>query len=363
MASRRTFSPEWASAPGETIKDVLDERGIAAARFADMLGEPPELLHDLFIGSRPITIELARRLRDTLGGSVEFWMQRDLQYRADSERFANEAWLRKLPLKDMVQYGWLPGEEGIDPLSACLDFFGVDSVRQWSHLDNHLLRGVALRASESYPSEGASLAAWLRRGEVVANGMPTGSWDPVKVEQAIVDSRVLTREQDPQRFLPALQERFGPYGLTVVAERAPSGCRASGAAWFRSNDQAVVLLSFRYLSDDHFWFTFFHEVAHLILHGDERVYVDNEDDVESQQETEANQYAQRVLVPLTARRQLQETTLSHRALIRFARDVGVSPGVVVGQLQYEGRVPRDHFNDLKRGYHWSEPSVIRAGRV
>jgi hypothetical protein len=33
-----------------------------------------------------------------------------------------------------------------------------------------------------------------------------------------------------------------------------------------SPNKAMVILSFRYLSDDHFWFTFFHEIAHLLLH-------------------------------------------------------------------------------------------------
>jgi hypothetical protein len=35
----------------------------------------------------------------------------------------------------------------------------------------------------------------------------------------------------------------------------------------------------------------------------------------------------------------------------------------VGQLQHERRVPMDRFNDLKRRYHWSESSVIKAGRA
>ena len=64
---------------------------------------------DLLRGRSTITIAIARRLAGSLGGSVEFWMSRDYQYRENSSRVeeVERTWLRQLLLGDMVKFGWL----------------------------------------------------------------------------------------------------------------------------------------------------------------------------------------------------------------------------------------------------------------
>jgi hypothetical protein len=42
-----------------------------------------------------------------------------------------------------------------------------------------------------------------------------------------------------------------------------------------------------------------------------------------------------------------------RAIVRFAKRVGIAPGIIVGQLQHYDRIPRNYFNGLKRRYQWS----------
>jgi Zn-dependent peptidase ImmA (M78 family) len=115
-----------------------------------------------------------------------------------------------------------------------------------------------------------------------------------------------------------------------------------------------LLLSFRYLSDDHFWFTFFHEAAHLLLHGPNALFLEAPDVLNSEQEQEANDFAARTLIPQTFGSELSRLRLTHEDLIRFARRVGVSPGIVAGQLQHQGRLRRDQMNRLKRRFEWSD---------
>lgn len=86
MAGNKSFCPDWASPPGDTIVDVLQERGVSIAEFADQIGQPRRNVGDLLDGRTAITISLARQLHQVLGASVEFWMARDLQYREDIER-------------------------------------------------------------------------------------------------------------------------------------------------------------------------------------------------------------------------------------------------------------------------------------
>ena len=165
-------------------------------------------------------------------------------------------------------------------------------------------------------------------------------------------ARRLTSEKDPNRFLPALRELCTAAGVAVAIVRAPQGCRASGATRFISPDRALLLLSFRYLSDDQFWFTFFHEAGHLLLHGHDNVFVEGLDVQSEKQEREASDFAERVLIPAEFRDEFLGLPPEMRAIMRFAKKIGIAPGIVVGQLQHYQRIRRNHFNGLKRRFQW-----------
>ncbi len=143
-------------------------------------------------------------------------------------------------------------------------------------------------------------------------------------------------------------------GVAVVILRAPTGCKASGATRFHSPDKALLLLSFRYLSDDHFWFTFFHEAGHLLLHGEKGFFLEGVDTLSTDKEEEANDFAVHTLVPPAFQKALLNLRNNARTVIRFAMQVGISPGIVVGQLQHLGHIRRDQLNRLKRRYIWEE---------
>ena len=111
----------------------------------------------------------------------------------------------------------------------------------------------------------------------------------------------------------------------------------------------MIQLSCRYKSDDHFWFTFFHECGHILLHGKKEGFIEGKD-VSTKEEEEANDFAANHLIPRQALAGLmRERPLSEKRLVEFAAQVGVSPGIVVGQLQKRKRlVPVTQLNKLKR---------------
>jgi hypothetical protein len=47
-----------------------------------------------------------------------------------------------------------------------------------------------------------------------------------------------------------------------------------------------------------------------------------------------------------------QAPFSKAAICRFADDVGIAPGIVVGQLQHKGLLPTTHCKDLKVRYQW-----------
>ncbi len=357
MLSTQEFSPSWASAPGDTISDVLRERSLSETEFAQQMGHTPDDVQDLLQGRATITLAVARRLERVIGASVEFWMSRDYQYRQDIARLnaTNEEWITELPVGDMIKFGWLgPVPHPTDEVAACLRFFGVPSVSAWREAYAGLHQMAAFRTSPSLDSRPASVAAWLRRGEIEAGEIECDPWDPKRFQESILHIRSLTREKNPDRFIPKLQKYCAESGVAVAIVRYPSGCRASGATRFLSRDKALLLLSFRYLTDDHFWFTFFHEAGHLLLHGEKAFFLEGADMPSTTEEDEANEFAASTLIPSEFKRELLALRADAIKVIRFARRVGVSPGIVVGQLQHLGRIRHDQLNRLKRRYRWED---------
>ena len=352
-----TFDPDWASPPGDTIADILHVRGMSVDDLANETGASPTTIDSVIQGRETITIGLARSLERAIGASREFWISRDFQYRRQAANLtgASEAWIRKIPISDMIRFGWLktapcPSEE----VTECLRFFDVPSVQAWYDKYDAVLEVVAFRKSQTFDSWPGATAVWLRQGEIEGEKVECAQWDRDGFSASLLEIRRLTRIKQPRIFLPRLQRVAAAHGVAVVIVRLPAGCRASGATRFLATPKkkALVLLSFRHLSDDHFWFSFFHEAAHLLLHGDKKWILEGTGGTADDQEREANDFAANVLIPSAFREAFWTLRPNTRQVIRFARQIGISPGIVVGQMQHHGLVDYSQLNGLKRRYRW-----------
>jgi Zn-dependent peptidase ImmA (M78 family) len=105
------------------------------------------------------------------------------------------------------------------------------------------------------------------------------------------------------------------------------------------------------LSDDHFWFTFFHEAGHLLLHGENGFFLEGIESSTTAEE-EANEFAAQILIPPEFQDELAQLRAKIYEVSRFARRLGVSPGIVVGQLQHLRKIRHNQLNGLKRRYTW-----------
>lgn len=363
MRHKDDFQPDWVSAPGETIADILEERSITQVEFAQETGLTLEQTGQLLQGHARITSKIAQQLAAVLGGTAAFWLNRESQYRHDLARLHREVreaaageWLSELPLKEMLKFGWLSGflSRTESKEVACLQFFGVPDVTAWREKCRGMLQNAAFRTSPSFASRPGAVAAWLRQGEIEAESIDCEPWDGTRFQLALTHIRRLTWKKQPSAFVPGLQKQCAECGVAVVIVRSPSGCRASGATRFLSPNKALLLLSVRYLSDDHFWFTFFHEAGHLLLHSKSTLFLEGRDIFPTKEEGEANEFAARVLIPDEFRGALLDLRVDGRQVIRFAKAVGVSPGIVVGQLQHLGRFKLSQLNNLKRRFEWTD---------
>ena len=127
-----------------------------------------------------------------------------------------------------------------------------------------------------------------------------------------------------------------------------------GAARHGAPDKAMILMSFRHRADDHFWFTLFHEIGHLLLH-EASSFVDVEGmEGDDPCEKEANDFPAAMIVPPNREAELLSLRLNDNAIRRFAVSLGVAPGLILGQLQHRGILPPGALHKLRRNWTWDQ---------
>ena len=347
--------------PGDTISDVLEEKRISFSDFAEMLGGSQGFADSLIRGEARITQNLASRLSEILGASPGFWIRREQMY-VEFLELANSPlsetdsqWLSELPVSSMQNYGWIPKSRSpARNLINCLNFFDVSSVSSWRDIYKSTPDLAKFRTSQAFSPQLGAVAAWIKQCETEAEYVDCLSWNRDKFIGSLPDIKALTLESDPSIFIPELQRICSDCGVAVVIAKTPAGCQASGATKFLSPNKALLMLSFRYLSDDHFWFTFFHEAGHLILHGEDAVFVEGGEGCDDAREREANEFSQNFLIPPEAAHELPALKDNLRGVMKLAKRLGISPGIVVGQLQHKGIIKPYHMQKLKVRYRWSE---------
>jgi len=274
MNTQDQFVSDWCSSPSASIIGLMTQSGKTLEDLSCCVGDK---ILDVISNGTSLDRELAEALANHLGGSVRFWLRRDeaFQEQRSLPKLPDEnEWVKSLPYAEMARLGWLPATRSLDEkVENSLDFFDCDNLREWQLRYESTISRVAFRTAYAFENDATATLAWLRRGEQIALSREIVDFDPDRLLTQIPDLKALCRRAKPIEFLPRLTGLLAESGVGFAVVRAPKGCRASGATRVNSGNKAILQLSFRYLSDDHFWFTLFHEIGHLVLHRETQMFL------------------------------------------------------------------------------------------
>jgi len=360
---KNQYKPNYAVLPGEVLMDELELREMSQQELSKRTGLSAKHIVSIVKGKAPITPETALKFERTIGMPANYWLNLESNYQEIKARLAEEErlesdlnWLKRVPVTAMAKFGWvLRHRDRKDQLKEVLKFFGIASVDQWDDMWPRL--SVAYRQSNQNTVFPEAVSAWLRKGELEAAEIHCAPYNKQKFRQALDQIRALT-DMPPQEFVPKMQALCAEAGVAVVFVPSLPKTGVSGATrWVHSN-KAVIQLSLRYRSNDHLWFTFFHEAGHILLHGKKDLFIERtnkgNNGLDEEKEAEANHFAQNELIPSRALDKFIQGGGWTKAAIRaFANQVGIAPGIVVGQLQHRGVLDYQYCNDLKYFYKWN----------
>jgi HTH-type transcriptional regulator / antitoxin HigA len=351
------FSPDWVSPPGDTIADILEEREWKQTDFAERMGQTPKHISQLLNGKATITEETALKLESVLGSTASFWLNREVQYRESLARQEEMKkiiswipWMERFPIKDLMKNEILPIRRYDDAqkpfiVKELLQFFGVASPDGWE--SRYVRMEVAFRRTRKEQSNICAISSWIRKGEIIAEMMDGPAYDRAKFEKALKNIRALTK-LPASKFESQLRKLCFDSGIALVLIPAIPQSHVSGIARWLNPHKPLIQMSLYGKTNDRFWFTFFHEAAHILMHDKKDVFLDEFDGarISSKEEFQADNWASDYLIPPAKASELTSLN-SKESIINFSSKIDIHPAIVVGRLQHEKRIPFSRYSDLK----------------
>jgi len=369
MAIKQELHSDLAVPPGEYLEEVIGELGMTKDELARRMGRPASKLSAIFNGTKAITPDTAMQLEKVVGVPANIWLGLESEYRLTLARKSEEEQLtEEIKLLTPFCYSELAKLGFVKKLSARREkvrelqrFFGVaslDSVLEVRRYQAAFRVGKAGTA----PTKPHAVASWLRMGELRAREVVCRLFDRAQLVSSLDKIRAMTLMQ-PEEFQGRLTKLLAKCGVALVISPHFAGTKAHGATFWLDRDKAVLMLTIRGRWADIFWFSLFHELGHILLHGRRDIFIENESFSAEQQvrEEEADAFARDVLIsPSDYERFVDGGNFYPQAISAFARKIGIDAGIVVGRLQHDGLLRSEWGNKLRTRYAWAEEAEDEA---
>ncbi len=349
---------ELLSCPGDTIQEIIDDLKMSQAELAERMGRSKEKLNELIKGKAPLTADTAIKLEYVLGVPATFWTNLERVYRDElleiekmESAIKNEDWLSKFPLKVLKECGILPSDNNDkgEMVQALLKFFRVASPDDWSNIykNNSLAFKIELRHTK-HPE---AISVWLCLGEIKAEKLPLAPFKGVKEVRNNLDKIKKLCYEEPIDWLIQLRDICAELGIALVYMQMIEKAPIYGATrWIKGNANPLIQITDRNKDYNSFWFTFYHELAHVLLHGKKDIFLEGLSEIypDTEKEQEADDFAARTLVPDKVRTKL--SNMSHfdeKVIASLSSEYKIHQSILVQQLRREGKIEYFELNELK----------------
>jgi HTH-type transcriptional regulator/antitoxin HigA len=330
----------YAVPTGSFLDEWLEENQMTRAELARRLGVSRKHISQLVAGKVPLSYDLAESLELVTGVPTRVWNNYEVRYQADRARLRRDDVLerrfseaRAFPIDYLRRRGCVTAEwsNKAGVVRQLLEFFSVadfDSLLAYASQPM-----AAYRQSQAFEVDDYAVASWIQCGVHEVTERKVSDFDAELLVSLLPDLRALTLEH-PAAFGKSMVDISAEAGVVVVFDPGPPGTRCSGVThWV--DETPVVQLTDRGKTNDKLWFTFFHEIGHVLLHSHHSVFVEGREQFTNDKaEAEADKFARDTLIPADDWAQRPNVRSEH-AIKRFSAAIGVHPGIVVGRMQYE----------------------------
>jgi HTH-type transcriptional regulator / antitoxin HigA len=317
-------------------------------------------VNEIIKAKTPITRDTALKLERVLGSTAEFWLAREEQYQQNLARL-NEIkrleswsdWAKKMPIHDLMEHGYIPVRRISKKYFAEIvnDLLRLFEVATPAAFEAHTAKMSGLfRCTRTDQKDFGAISSWIRLGEIEADKIDCPKFNKSTFEESLDSIRPLTLSHFNE-IESTLKEICLKSGVILVIIPSIPRAHVSGIARWLKPNQPIIQLSLYGKTNDRIWFTFFHEVAHLLKQDKKEIFLDEIDGkrVDMKEEQDADEWAKNFLIPSKYLNELKKLR-SEKSVLIFASKIKIHPGIVVGRLQHEGIIKYTQLNKLKESY-------------
>ena len=346
--------------PGETIADVLEDRGITQAELSSRTGVSPAYVSNVIAGKKGISANFAMGLEYALGVPKSFWLNLQANYESEllemneAQTITNEERSVREDLKDIVKY---LRQRGIMPIREKKDesILSLRKVLQISNIANlkEMIPAGAFRMAANTTVNPNVLGAWIRLCQLTSNDKIISSKFDKKYTNDLINEIkdiMCQKDTDIQRNLRDVMEK---YGIDFSVVRNFRGAPVQGYISQKSEGTYQIVLTIRGAFADIFWFSLFHEIGHIVNGDIGKNFKFLDDGSDYEKELAADLFARDMLLsPESYKMFVQKGDFSIEAIQKYAGSQKVMPYIVIGRLQKEEYLDYRMYSGYKLRYRW-----------
>ena len=351
------LSREFIIHPGETLKEILENRGMNQRELALRTDVTEAHVSKIVNGQKAISVGYAKKLEYVLNIDSSFWI--NLQTNYDRE-LANFEEVNNISSEEL---GILKRLSDITDYLKELDF--LETEAQGSILVIHLRRLLNISSLQRIPQISQAgayrlataanidpyvLFTWLRMCDLInANQNISKALDVEKLMNKISDIKKLMFKSETE-IADAIKDYFAECGIKFSIVKHFKGAPVQGVIKRNLDDTLTLTMTNRRKFADIFWFTLFHEIGH-ILNGDIKDklidYELNDDEIEEK----ADGFASNTLIDATAYNEyVQKGDYSLSSIKRFSNKLDIPTFILIGRLQRDNYLEYYHYPEEKIKY-------------
>lgn len=349
--------------PGETLRELLEDRNMTQKEIAARTGFSEKHVSQILNGKVSITAKFAAALEVVFGVNAKFWLNLQdnydleiMEYNAHST--VSDAEISILTeLKGIIKYmkdcglllKGLKKEDDVIQLRKVLSVSNLTTIPSLSVC-------AAFRGSSTHKVNLYVLFAWIRLCEIFASEIRDYAAKEIDV-QKLKDSIPYIKSlmfRDVSDIKAELERVFSECGIKLCIVKHFTGAPVQGFIERTNSGDVILCMTIRQAFADIFWFTLFHEIAHII-YGDISARFIDFDFTENEAEKKADEFAANTLInPVDFAKFVKKGDFNLDTIKKFASYEKVMPYVVIGRLQKEKRIPYTMFTGEKVRYVWVE---------
>ena len=355
MATINKYYPESVTHPKEILIESLEENNIGAKEFAVKTGKPEKTISAVLKGESSITPDMAVLFEQVLKIPVHFWLEAQKNYDEYKARVSYQTniesaieWAASFPYAKMANFEWVPKTRvAKEKVINLFNFFNVASQKGFEDYYYNQRTKVAFRISLKDQENASVIASWLRQGEIQASKIQTKEYNKIKLKEVLPHiKKIMVKQSDS--YFEELQNLCLSAGVKIVHTPClPKAPIHGSTRWI--NNTPLIQLSGRYRRNDIFWFTLFHEIGHILLHGKKYISIENID-IEGENEefeNQADSFASNWLLTENQENEiLNNLEITKDDIISYAEKFKTHPAIIIGRLQHKKIIPYGTGNEF-----------------